>query len=89
VDSEGSEEEDSGIRLSKMKLESKLDRNGVKEISEKLLLSKAELARKAGVSPQTINRLEKGIGCRIETKRKIILALGYNLSDRDKLFPNE
>jgi len=89
VDSEGSEEEDSGIRLSKMKLESKLDRNGVKEIREKLLLSKAELARKAGVSPQTINRLEKGIGCRIETKRKIILALGYNLSDRDKLFPNE
>ena len=72
-----------------MKPESKLDRNGVKEIREKLLLSKAELSRKAGVSLNTINRLEKGIGCRIETKRKIILALGYNLSDRDKLFPNE
>ncbi len=72
-----------------MKLESKLDRNGVKEIREKLLISKAELARKAEVSPNTINRLEKGMGCRMETKRKIILALGYNLSDRDKLFPNK
>ena len=70
-----------------MKLESKLDRNGVKEIREKLLMSKAELARKAGVSPLTIDRTEKGMGCRMETKRKIILALGYDLSDKDKIFP--
>lgn len=50
-------------------------------------MSKAELARKAGVSPLTVNRIEKGEGCRMSTMRKIILALGLNLSDRDKVFP--
>jgi DNA-binding XRE family transcriptional regulator len=51
-------------------------------------LTKAELARKAGVSPLTIDRVEKCMSCRIETKRKIILALGYRVSDKDKIFPN-
>jgi DNA-binding XRE family transcriptional regulator len=63
-----------------------LGHNAVKEIRERLLMSKAELARKAGVSPLTIDRIEKGENCRMETKRKIILALGYDLSDKDKLF---
>ena len=61
-------------------------RNVVKDIREELLMSKAELARKAGVSPLTIDRIEKGKSCRMETKRKIILALGYNLADKDKIF---
>lgn len=60
--------------------------NKVKKIREKMLLSKAELARKAGVSPLTIDRIEKGKDCRMETKRKIIIALGYKLSDKDKIF---
>jgi DNA-binding XRE family transcriptional regulator len=59
----------------------------VKEIREQLLMSKAELARKAGVSPLTIDRIEKGMSCRMETKRKIILALGFNLEDKLKIFP--
>ncbi len=63
--------------------------NIVKEIREQLLMSKAELARKAGVSPLTIDRIEKGKSCRMETKRKIILALGYHLSDKDKIFPQD
>jgi len=63
-----------------------LARNVVKDIREELLMSKAELARKAGVSPLTIDRIEKGKSCRMETKRKIILALGYNLSDKHKIF---
>lgn len=62
-------------------------RNGVKDIREGLLMSKAELARKAGVSSLTIDRIEKGHECRLETKRKIILALGYSLSEKDKVFP--
>jgi DNA-binding XRE family transcriptional regulator len=62
--------------------------NTVKKIREELLLSKAELARKAGVSPLTIDRIERGKDCRMETKRKIILALGYKLTDKDKLFIN-
>ena len=61
--------------------------NPIKEIREELLVSKAELARKAGVSPLTIDRIEKGKNCRMETKRKIIEALGYDLSDKEKVFP--
>ncbi len=60
--------------------------NSVKEIRESLLMSKAELARKANVSPITISRIEKGMPARMETKRKIILALGYKLSDKDIIF---
>ncbi len=52
-------------------------------------MSKAELARKAGVSPLTIDRIEKGKNCRMETKRKIILALGYELTDKGKIFPGD
>ena len=61
--------------------------SAVRNIREELLMSKAELARKAGVSPLTIDRVEKGKTCRMETMRKIILALGYKLSDKDKIFP--
>jgi DNA-binding XRE family transcriptional regulator len=68
------------------KPEEKLGRNIVKKIREELLMSKAELARKAGVSSLTIDRIEKGKSCRMETKRKIILALGYDLSEKNKVF---
>jgi len=61
--------------------------NTVKKIRERLLVSKAELSRKAGLSPITIDRVEKGMNCRVETKRKIILALGLDLSDKEKIFP--
>lgn len=70
-------------------LEDELARNTVKRIREKLLMSKAELARKAGVSPLTIDRVERGKSCRMETKRKIILALGYDLTDKENIFPKD
>lgn len=63
-----------------------MGRNIVKKIREELLMSKAELARKAGVSSLTIDRIEKGKSCRMETKRKIILALGFDLSEKGKVF---
>jgi len=66
----------------------KLDQNALREIRERLLVSKTELARKAGLSPITIDRVEKGMDCRMETKRKIILALGFDLSDKEKVFPD-
>jgi DNA-binding XRE family transcriptional regulator len=66
-----------------------LNHNVLKEIRENLLISKAELARKAKVSSVTIDRIEKGMSCRMETKRKILLALGYNLSDNEKMFPKD
>lgn len=51
-------------------------------------MSKAELARKAGVSPLTIDRIEKGKECRMDTKRKILFALDLKLNDKDKVFSN-
>ncbi len=60
--------------------------NALKKTREALLMSKAELARAAEVSPITITRIENGLPCRMETKRKIILALGLELSDKDKIF---
>ncbi len=60
--------------------------NMLRELREAQMLSKAELARKAGVSPLTIDRIERGKPCRMDTKRKIILALGLKLSDRIKVF---
>ncbi len=62
--------------------------NHVKDIRESLLMSKAELARKAGVSPLTVDRIEKGESCRMATMRKIILALGMKLSEKEKVFPD-
>ena len=62
-------------------------KNRVRDIREAQLMSKAELARKAGVSPVTIDRIESGEACRMSTKRKIILALGLKLTDRDEVFP--
>ena len=61
-------------------------KNALKKIRESLLMSKSELAREANVSPITISRIEEGKPCRMETKRKILLALGYSLSDAKKIF---
>ena len=50
-------------------------------------MSKTELARLAGVSAVTIDRIERGEPCRMETMRKIILALGFTLGEKEKVFP--
>jgi DNA-binding XRE family transcriptional regulator len=63
--------------------------NSLKKHREKVLMSKAELARKAGLSALTIDRIERGMSCRLETKRKIILALGLQLSDKGKIFGDD
>jgi len=60
--------------------------NSIRQVRESQMMSKAELARKASVTVQTIDRIENGNECRLDTKRKIILALGYKLSDRASLF---
>ncbi|HBX43683.1 MAG: helix-turn-helix domain-containing protein [Deltaproteobacteria bacterium] len=71
------------------KLRDKVETNNVRKIREGLLMSKAELARRAGLSVLTIDRVEKGMTCRMDTKRKIILSLGLQLSDRDKVFSKQ
>jgi predicted transcriptional regulator len=62
--------------------------NNVRKIREDRMMSKSELARKAGVSTLTIDRIEKGMNCRVATMRKIILALGYKLQDKNRVFPD-
>ena len=50
------------------------------------MMSKAELARKAGLSTLTIDRVEAGKTCRLDTKRKILHALGLKVSDKESVF---
>jgi DNA-binding XRE family transcriptional regulator len=63
-----------------------MNKNNLKEIRESFLISKTELARRADVSLLTISRIEQGHPCRMATERKILLALGLKLSDRDRVF---
>ena len=63
-----------------------MGRNNVQRCREALMMSKAELARKAGLSTLTIDRVEAGRPCRLDTKRKILLALGKRISDKDEVF---
>ena len=60
--------------------------NSLKKIREELLISRSELARRSGVSLPTIYRIENDMNCRMDTKRKILQALEYDLSEREKVF---
>ena len=63
--------------------------NKLQQFREALLLSKAELARKSGLSTLTIDRVESGRPCRLDTKRKILLALDLPIGDKDRVFGPE
>ena len=62
-------------------------RNRVRELRENKLMTQAQLARKAKVALRTIHSVEKGMNCRMDTKRKILLALGLRFEDKDLVFP--
>ena len=70
-----------------MSKEKKVVQNNVQKFREELLMSKAELARKAGLSALTIDRVENGMPCRMDTMRKMLLALGMKLTDKERVFP--
>jgi DNA-binding XRE family transcriptional regulator len=63
--------------------------NNVRRLRIDRMMSKAELARRANLSVLTIDRVEKGYGCRMDTKRKILEALGLSLADRVRVFGEE
>lgn len=63
-----------------------LNSNNVRHVREALMMSKAELARKSGLSTLTIDRVEAGRTCRLDTKRKILQALGMKVADKDRVF---
>ncbi len=62
--------------------------NNVKKLRQRAMMSKAELARRAQVSPLTIDRVEAGCPCRMDTKRKILEALGLSPSAALEVFPD-
>jgi ribosome-binding protein aMBF1 (putative translation factor) len=83
-------EEDQGdSKSSKKSGPSKKVPNNVRKIRNERMMSKAELARRANLSVLTIDRVERGYGCRVDTKRKILEALGLSLADRVKVFGEE
>ncbi len=65
----------------------RIQRNRVRELRENRLMTQAQLARKAKVALRTIHSVEKGMNCRMDTKRKILLALGLRFEDKDLVFP--
>jgi DNA-binding XRE family transcriptional regulator len=67
-------------------LKKKAHKNNVRKIRMEKMMSKAELARRAGMSTLTIDRVERGLPCRMDTKRKILEALGLKPSDRVLVF---
>jgi DNA-binding XRE family transcriptional regulator len=83
-------EEESAAKRSSKKGEGKdkgpVQPNNVRKLRQAAMMSKAELARRAGVSPLTIDRVEAGCPCRMDTKRKILEALGLSPSAREQVF---
>jgi DNA-binding XRE family transcriptional regulator len=64
-------------------------KNNVKKFRMERMMSKAELARRAHLSSLTIDRVEKNMPCRMDTKRKILEALGLTPMDRVAVFGEE
>jgi DNA-binding XRE family transcriptional regulator len=63
-----------------------MNTNSLRKFRESFMISKTELARKSNISSLTVTRIEQGKSCRMETKRKILLALGLKISDKNKVF---
>lgn len=61
-------------------------KNNVRKLRTERMMSKAELARRAGLSTLTIDRVERGMTARMDTKRKILEALGLKPTDRVMVF---
>ena len=65
-----------------------IQKNRVRELRENRLMTQAQLARKAKVALRTIHSVEKGMNCRMDTKRKILEALGLKPSARTEVWPD-
>ncbi len=63
-------------------------RSRVRELRENRLMTQVELAKKAKVAVRTIHSIEKGMECRMFTKRKILLAFGLSLDQMGQVFIN-
>ena len=61
-----------------------IKKNHVKIFRETIPLSIAELARKSGLTPQTISKMEKGLSTRKNSELKVAKALQKHY---DEVFP--
>ncbi|HUN56176.1 MAG TPA: helix-turn-helix transcriptional regulator [Smithella sp.] len=59
-------------------------KNHVKKFRETIPLSISELARKAGLTPQTLSKMEKGLSTRKNSELKVAKALQ---KPYDEVFP--
>ncbi|MGZ6123624.1 MAG: helix-turn-helix transcriptional regulator [Myxococcales bacterium] len=75
-----------GASANKSAAHPKKVKNNVRKIRMERMMSKAELARRAGLSTLTVDRVERGMPCRMDTKRKILEAMGLAPSDRVMVF---
>jgi predicted transcriptional regulator len=57
-----------------------------KKNRENLMMSRSELARKAGLSYFTISRIANGHSCTLQTMRKLFEALDLDISEKETIF---
>lgn len=67
----------------------KVDAKAFKKAREERLLSITALAQLAGVSSKSIYRMESGGAIKLLTFRKLLLALGYTVADKDRFIIEE
>ena len=63
-------------------------RNRVRELRENRLMTQSQLARRARIALRTVHSVEKGLKCRMDTTRKLLLALGCTFEERGDVFPD-
>jgi DNA-binding XRE family transcriptional regulator len=61
-----------------------VDAKALKRAREERLLSITALAKLAGVSSKSIYRMENGGEIKLLTFRKLLIALGYSVTDKDR-----
>jgi DNA-binding XRE family transcriptional regulator len=52
-----------------------MGKNKIRQLREAIPLSMAELARRAGLAPQTLTKMEKGLPTRRNSELKVVKAL--------------
>jgi predicted transcriptional regulator len=67
----------------------KVDAKAFKKVREERLLSITALAQLAGVSSKSIYRMESGGDIKLLTFRKLLLALGFTVADKDRFIVAE
>ena len=82
-EAQGQTDRKAGVQAAKS---AKKVKNNVRKLRTERMMSKAELARRAGLSTLTVDRVERGMRARMDTKRKILEALGLKPQDRVMVF---